>query len=187
MAAALAAGLSTETTTPMRRRRRIGWQKVRRGRRLGGLHAGLIYARRPATSDKSLTPRHYLFALACARVRSLAHVSFKSSRENDTSAMNIKRTPTQPTCRHRHYLVARAGPTRILYEALFTRARSTLTPTRTSAGPPGETRRNRPTRREDTGAGEERAPRNGGEPRCCRCTGLTSPSKSENSARKEVR
>lgn len=30
------------------------------------------------------------------------------------------------------------GPTRILYEALFTRARSTLTPTRTSAaaGPP---------------------------------------------------
>lgn len=33
----------------------------------GGLHAGLIYAHRPATSDKSLTPRHYLFELARAR------------------------------------------------------------------------------------------------------------------------
>lgn len=53
------------------------------------LHASLIYAHRPATSDKSLTPRHYLFVCVYA----FAHF-FQTSRENDTLAMNIKRTPT---------------------------------------------------------------------------------------------
>lgn len=33
------------------------------------LHASLIYAHRPATSDKSLMPRHYLFVCVHARAR----------------------------------------------------------------------------------------------------------------------
>lgn len=105
------------------------------------LHAGLIYERWPATSDKSLTPRHYLFDFALARSQVRArlrrserahshglHVSFKTSRENDTSAMNIKRTPTSATCRHRHS--GRLG----YYTRPCSHARSTLTPTRTSTG-----------------------------------------------------
>lgn len=81
------------------------------------LHASLIYARRPATSDKSLTPRHYLFGCAhwCARARA---IFFQTSRENDTFAMNIKRTPTPG----RHTDTGRPGrpaalTPRILYEA----------------------------------------------------------------------
>lgn len=54
-----ASGKRTRNETKGRR------EKVRKGWRV--LHAGLIYAHRPATSDKSLTPRHYLFELARAR------------------------------------------------------------------------------------------------------------------------
>lgn len=71
---------------------------MRTGRR-GAAWLGAAW-RGAATSDKSLTPRHYLFGFARsrgherARAQRSAPFFLKSSRENDTSAMNIKRTPT---------------------------------------------------------------------------------------------
>lgn len=74
------------------------------------MYASLIYAYRPVTSDKSLTLRHYLFGCVCTRKR-----GFQTSRENDTFAMNIKRTPTL----ERHTDTGTSGDLtpRILYEA----------------------------------------------------------------------